>query len=409
MNNRLSHIVILLYLCAPMKHSAKPALSILFALSAAHLLNDLLQSVVSASYPVFRDNLGLNFAQIGLVTLVYQICSSVFQPLFGIAFDRRPRLWYLNAGSSATLLGLVVLGFSASMGQMMIGVALVGLGSSVIHPETSKLTHRASGGRHGLAQSIFQVGGNLGGSLGPLLAAVVIAAHGQRWMAAFALFSLAALINNRRIARWYGRWLARGKARAERAAAPRVRLSKRGIYWSVTILLILTFSKYVYLASFSNYLTFYLIEKFGVTTQQSQLYLFAFLFGSAVGTLLGGPIGDRVGRRWVIWGSVLGVIPFALLLPYANLLWTCVLSVSVAFVLSSAFPAILVYTQELLPRHVGSVSGLFFGFAFGVAGIAAAVMGLLADAHGIEWVYRIVALTPLLGLMAVFLPRPKRF
>ena len=380
-------------------------MGILFALSLAHLFNDMFQSVVSAVYPVIRDNLGLTFAQIGLITLVYQICASVFQPVFGVVFDRRPNPWYLTIGTTSTLIGLVVLAFSTELWQVLAAVSFVGLGSSIIHPEASKLTHYASGGRHGLAQSIFQVGGNFGSSIGPLLAAWIIAPHGQRYIVIFAGIALISILTKRPITKWYQERIDRiREKRGPVETVHRVRLSKKKIYFSLGILLVLIFSKYVYTASLSSYYTFYLIEKFGVTTQQSQLFLFAYLFASAVGTLLGGPIGDRFGRKWVIWFSILGTAPFALMLPYADLLWTCVLSVIIGLVLSSAFSAILVYAQELLPTRVGLISGLFFGLAFGIAGIAAAILGGIADARGIEYVYRICAYMPLLGIVAAFLP-----
>ncbi len=398
------------YLCRvkiPAK-SSRAGLGILFSLSLAHLFNDLFQSTVNAVYPVIRDNLGLSFAQIGLIALVYQICASVFQPVFGVAFDRRPNVWYLSMGTTSTLCGLVILAFAGELWMVLTAVAFVGLGSSIIHPEASKLTHFASAGRHGLAQSIFQVGGNVGGSIGPLLAAWIIAPHGQRYLVLFAGLAVVSLLTKRPIVRWYK---ARIASLREKNTPPetvhRVRLSKKKIYASLAILLVLVFSKYVYLACFSSYYTFYMIEKFGVTTAQSQICLFVFLFAGAVGTLLGGPIGDRVGRKWVIWASILGTAPFALMLPGADLFWTCVLSVVIGLVLSSAFSAILVYAQELLPTKVGFISGLFFGLAFGIAGIAAAVLGGIADVRGIEYVYRMCAWLPLLGIVAAFLPNVK--
>lgn len=383
----------------------KPAVKVLFALSLTHLLNDLLQSVVGASYPVLRDNLGLTFSQIGLIALVYQICSSVFQPVFGVVFDRHPSAWYLHLGTLSTILGLTILAYAPSVPMMMVAVAFVGLGSSIIHPEASKLTHLASGGQHGKAQSIFQVGGNFGFSIGPLLAAWIIARHGQHYFVLFAALGIVALLTKGAIVRWYRTLDMRASTTA---VVHRVRLRKRQIYVSLGILLVLIFSKYVYLASFSNYYTFYLIEKFGLSIQQSQIYLFIYLFAAAAGTLLGGPIGDRVGRKWVIWFSILGTVPFALMLPHAGLAWTCVLSIVIGLVLSSAFSAILVYAQELLPRHVGLISGLFFGLAFGIAGIAAAVMGGLADDHGVEYVYRLSAYMPLLGIAALLLPKASK-
>ena len=391
-----------------MPSSSKTSMNILFALSLAHLLNDMLQSVVSASYPVIKDNLSLSFGEIGIIAFVYQICASVFQPAFGVLFDKKPRPWYLNVGTLSTFVGLLVLAFAHSIYMVVAAVAFVGLGSSVIHPEASRLTHYASGGKHGLAQSIFQVGGNFGGALGPLLAALIIAPYGQEYMVVFAGIALVSILTKRPITRWYTERIRTQKAKnAPKEVVHRVRLTKRQVYYSLALLLILIFSKYVYTASLTNYYTFYLIEKFGVTTQHSQLFLFAFLLASAAGTLVGGPIGDRYGRKYVIWFSILGTAPFSLLMPYTNLFWTCVLSIIIGFVLSSAFSAILVYAQELLPTKVGLISGLFFGFAFGIAGVAAAVLGNVADCRGIEYVYRFCAYMPLLGLVAVFLPNVK--
>lgn len=387
-------------------HKASGAgIGILFALSLAHLFNDMFQSVVTAVYPVIRDNLGLSFAQIGLITLIYQICASVFQPVFGVVFDKYPNPWYLAIGTTSTLIGLVLLAYAGELWMVLVAVSFVGLGSSIIHPEASKLTQYASAGKHGLAQSIFQVGGNLGSSIGPLLAAWIIAPYGQKYIVIFAGIALISLLTKRPITQWYKERIDQVRRKTgTKEVIHRVRLSKKKIYFSLAVLLLLMFSKYVYTASLSSYYTFYLIEKFGLTTQQSQFFLFAYLFAAAAGTLLGGPIGDRVGRKWVIWFSILGTAPFALMLPYANLFWTCVLSIVIGLVLSSAFSAILVYAQELLPTKVGFISGLFFGLAFGIAGIAAAVLGSIADIRGIEYVYRMCAFMPLLGIVAVFLP-----
>ncbi len=388
--------------------TSKTSIAILLSLGLAHMLNDTCQGVIAAVYPVLKGNLALTFTQVGLITLVYQICASVFQPLFGVIFDKRPSPWYLVLGSLSTAIGLVLLAYAGTMHWVLISVAFVGLGSSIIHPEASRLTHLASGGKHGLAQSIFQVGGNLGGSLGPLLAALIIAPYGQRYIVLFAGISLLAIVLKRPIFRWYKVKLMRMKRSREKVALGRpICLSRRQVVFSLVILLVLIFSKYVYMASLTNFYTFYLIEKFGVSTQQSQFYLFAFLFATAAGTFLGGPIGDRIGRKYVIWGSILGAAPFALMMPHANLLWTCVLSVVIGGVISSAFSAILVYAQELLPTRLGLISGLFFGLAFGIAGIAAAVMGSVADHYGIVYVYNIVAYMPLLGIVTAFLPNMK--
>ncbi|MDR1417320.1 MAG: MFS transporter [Prevotellaceae bacterium] len=388
--------------------AGKTSMSMLLYLSLAHLFNDAFQSTVAAVYPVIKDSLSLTFGQIGLIVLVYQLCASVFQPIFGVLFDRSPKSWYLSAGTISTMTGLVILAFAGSIYGVMAAVAFIGLGSSVIHPEASRLTHIASGGRHGLAQSIFQVGGNFGGSLGPLLAAAIVAPNGQRYIVVFAGIAVISLLTKAPIVRWYRQRIALMRSSvAKKEVVHRVRLSKKKIYFSLAILLALIFSKYVYMASLNSYYTFYLIEKFGVTTQQSQLFLFAFLFASAAGTLLGGPIGDRFGRKYVIWISILGTAPFSLMMPHANLLWTCVLSVVIGLVLSSAFSAILVYAQELLPTRIGLISGLFFGLAFGIAGIAAAVLGNLADAKSLAYVYNICSFMPLLGAVAVFLPNVK--
>lgn len=383
----------------------KTAMGILFSLSLAHLCNDTFQSVIPAVYPILKDNLALTFAQIGMITLVYQLCASVFQPVFGVVFDKRPSVWYLPLGTLSTAVGLFVLAYAGTFYAILAAVALVGLGSSVLHPEASRLTHFASGGRHGLAQSIFQVGGNLGGSLGPLLAALIIAPYGQRYIVLFGALALATVLLKRPLVRWYGQLIAQGAGRKTvRAAAVSVRFSRGKIAFSISLLLVLVFSKYVYMASLTNFYTFYLMEKFAVTARESQFYLFAFLFSVALGTFLGGPVGDRLGRKFVIWASILGAAPFALLMPHASLVWTCVLSVVIGLVLSSAFSAILVYAQELLPGKLGLVSGFFFGVMFGVAGIAAAVLGEIADAKGIEYVYDICAYMPLLGVVAFLLP-----
>lgn len=383
-------------------------MGILFSLSLAHFFNDMFQSVVSAVYPVIRDNIGLNFRQIGVVAFVYQICASVFQPVFGVYFDKHPNVWYLTLGTLSTLTGLLIFAFAGSLWLVVIAVMFIGLGSSVIHPEASRLTHYASGGQHGLAQSIFQVGGNFGTSVGPLLAALIVAPYGQKYIAVFAGIAVISILTKRPITRWYRQRIeTAGTDAGKKEVIRRVRLSKKKIYWSLVILLILIFSKYVYTASLVNYYTFYLIEKFGVTTQQSQFYLFAFLFASAAGTLLEGPLGDRFGRKYVIWFSILGIAPFSLLMPHVGLMWTCILSIIIGLVLSSAFSAILVYAQEFLPTKLGLISGLFFGLAFGIAGIAAAVLGGIADDNGLEYVYRFCAYLPLLGFVAVFLPNVK--
>lgn len=375
------------------------------------LLNDTLQSVISAVYPLFKEDLGLSFAQIGLITLVYQSAASVCQPLTGLFFDKWPSAWSLPTGMSFTLVGLLSLAFANTLPLVLCSVALVGIGSSVFHPEASRLTSLASGGKRGLAQSLFQVGGNLGGSLGPLLAAVFVAPYGRRHIALFTILAFTAIMVMIPVGHWYKSFLLRlRKAEGETLKTSVCRPLPMGkTVFSIAILLILIFSKYIYMASLNSYYTFYLIHKFGVSVQASQLYLFVFLIATAIGTLLGGPIGDRVGRKYVIWASILGAAPFTLIMPHVeNLYLTTILSFCVGLTLSSAFPAILVYAQELLPYKLGLISGLFFGFAFGVAGIASAVLGNMADRYGIEAVYNVCGYMPLIGLVTWFLPDLKK-
>ena len=384
---------------------------ILVALSICHCLNDTLQSVISAVYPLLKEDLGLSFAQIGLITLVYQSAASVCQPLTGLFFDKWPSAWSLPTGMSFTLVGLLSLAFANTLPLVLCSVALVGIGSSVFHPEASRLTSLASGGKRGLAQSLFQVGGNLGGSLGPLLAAVFVAPYGRRHIALFTILAFTAIMVMIPVGHWYKSFLLRlRKAEGETLKTSVSRPLPMGkTVFSIAILLILIFSKYIYMASLNSYYTFYLIHKFGVSVQASQLYLFVFLIATAIGTLLGGPIGDRVGRKYVIWASILGAAPFTLIMPHVeNLYLTTVLSFCVGLTLSSAFPAILVYAQELLPYKLGLISGLFFGFAFGVAGIASAVLGNMADRYGIEAVYNVCGYMPLIGLVTWFLPDLKK-
>lgn len=384
---------------------------ILVALSICHCLNDTLQSVISAVYPLFKEDLGLSFAQIGLITLVYQSAASVCQPLTGLFFDKWPSAWSLPTGMSFTLVGLLSLAFANTLPLVLCSVALVGIGSSVFHPEASRLTSLASGGKRGLAQSLFQVGGNLGGSLGPLLAAVFVAPYGRRHIALFTILAFTAIMVMIPVGHWYKSFLLRlRKAEGETLKTSVSRPLPMGkTVFSIAILLILIFSKYIYMASLNSYYTFYLIHKFGVSVQASQLYLFVFLIATAIGTLLGGPIGDRVGRKYVIWASILGAAPFTLIMPHVeNLYLTTVLSFCVGLTLSSAFPAILVYAQELLPYKLGLISGLFFGFAFGGAGIASAVLGNMADRYGIEAVYNVCGYMPLIGLVTWFLPDLKK-
>jgi len=382
---------------------------ILIALSCIHCMNDALQSVISASYPILKSEFALSFGQIGLITLVYQIAASVFQPVIGLFYDKHPSAWSLPIGMAFTLTGLISLSLSQTLPLILCSVFWVGIGSSTMHPEASRLTSIASGGKRGLAQSLFQVGGNFGTSIGPLLVALIVAPHGHQNIAYFAIIACLAIIIMMPVSLWYKRrltFIKEGKfAAAEYGEMP---LSRGKTIASILILLLLIFSKYIYTASLVNYYTFYLIEKFGVSVQHSQVLLFVFLLATAIGTMAGGPIGDKIGRKYVIWASILGAAPFTLLMPHANLFWTVVLSFCVGLVISSAFPAILVYAQELLPYKLGMVSGLFYGFAFGVAGISSAVLGKMADVHGIEAIYSMCAYTPLLGLIAWFLPDFKR-
>ena len=387
----------------------RPAFIVLGAISFAHLLNDMIQSLIVAIYPVLKSGFALSFAQVGLITLTYQLTASLLQPLVGVATDRRPMPYSLPMGMGVTLCGLLLLAVAPTFAMLLVAAALVGAGSSVFHPESSRVARMASGGRHGLAQSLFQVGGNTGASLGPLLAAWIIVPHGRGSVAWFSLAALLGMAVLLKVGGWYrAHHASRGSARRHHAA---VTLSRNRVLLSLLVLGLLIFSKYFYLASLSSYYTFYLIHRFGVSVQSAQTHLFVFLAAVAAGSLVGGPVGDRIGRKWVIWISILGVAPFALLLPHADLSWTGVLSVVIGLILSSAFSAILVYAQELLPGRVGMVSGLFFGLAFGMGGIGAAVLGQLADVHGIEYVYRLCAYLPLMGLITVFLPeldRPHR-
>ena len=385
------------------------AFSVLMALSISHLMNDTMQSLIPAVYPLLKDSLLLTFSQIGLITLVFQLSSSLLQPIVGWLTDIKPQPYSLPIGMCFTLIGIFLLSISHSFFMVLIAVALTGIGSSIFHPEASRLAYMASGGKYGTAQSLFQVGGNLGGSLGPLLAALIIVPLGQISIMWFCLLALSAVLLMLRISRWYKNNLYRLKKQPQKEGRASIvtLFSPRKTAFALGILLMLVFSKYVYVASITSYYTFYLMEKFQVSIQNSQLYLFLFLFSSAAGTLIGGPVGDRIGRKYVIWISILGVAPFSLLMPYAGLLGTCILSILIGFILSSAFSAILVYAQELLPGKVGLIAGLFFGLAFGIAGIGSAVLGKVADMKGIEYVYHVCAFLPLLGLVTAFLPNIK--
>jgi len=377
--------------------------NVLLALSFSHFLNDMLQSLVVALYPLLKGEFHLNFVQIGAITLTYQVCASLLQPFIGIYTDKHPQPYSLSVGMGFTLSGLVVLAVAANYASVLAAAALIGAGSSIFHPESSRIARLASGGRHGLAQSIFQVGGNSGSAAGPLVAALIIIPLGQISIAWFALAALLAIVILARVGTWYKQQHLRPKSEAQTAAAPGP-VSSRRVAGSMGILVLLLFSKYFYIASITSYYSFYLIDKFHITLGSAQIHLFLFLAASAIGTLFGGPIGDRIGRKSVIWASILGVAPFTLLLPYANLYWTGVLTFIIGLILSSAFSAILVFAQELIPGKVGTVSGLFFGFAFGIGGIGAALLGAVADVRGIEYVYRMCAYLPLLGMAAAFLP-----
>ena len=378
------------------------AYAVLWAISVCHLLNDTMQALLPALYPVLKSAFNLDFGQIGLITLTFQLTASLLQPAVGFYTDHRPQPYSLVAGMGLSLTGLLVLSVAPTYHLLLLSAALVGMGSAVFHPESSRVARMASGGRHGLAQSLFQMGGNAGSALGPLLAAFVVVPRGQRSVAWFSAAALAGMIILSRVGAWYN---AHRRSAAKIRSATRPHDLPRGkVVGALTILLILVFSKNVYLASISSYYTFFLIERFGLSVQSAQLHLFVFLGAVAAGTIIGGPVGDRLGRKWVIWASILGVLPFTLALPYVNLFWTGVLSVAIGVILASAFSAILVFAQELVPGRVGMVSGLFFGFAFGTAGIGAALLGDLADRGGIELVYRLCSYLPALGLLTVFLP-----
>lgn len=386
--------------------AAGTAMTVLAAISFSHLLNDMIQSLVPAIYPILKENYQLNFAQIGLITLTFQCTASLLQPLVGLYTDRRPMPFSLSAGMGFTLIGLLLLSVAAHFGILLLAAGLIGMGSSVFHPESSRVARMASGGRYGFAQSFFQVGGNAGSALGPLLAAFVVLPGGQTRVAWFSAVALLAMLVLSNIGRWYRRHVTITRTRSRGAAA--VELPRGRVTATITILLLLLFSKYFYMASLNSYFTFYLIHRFGVSVRSAQMHLFAFMAAVAIGTFAGGPIGDRIGRKYVIWCSILGVLPFTLMLPYADLFWTGILSGVIGLILASAFSAILVYAQELVPGKVGTISGLFFGFAFGMGGLGAALLGQLADLTGIETVYRLCAWLPAIGLLAVFLPSLKR-
>lgn len=379
------------------------ALSIIVAASFCHMLNDIMQSLLTSLYPLLKDNYALDFVQIGLLTFAFQVTASLFQPAVGLVTDRWPMPFSLPAAMVSTCAGLFTLAFAGSFPFLVLGACLIGFGSAIFHPEASRVARLASGGRHGLAQSFFQVGGNTGTAIGPLLAAFIVIPHGQQSLGWFTLIAVTGFIVLSWVSVWYMR---HRRANAGRKPASRtLPLPRSTVIWTLAILVVLTATKNAYLASLSSYFTFYAIDRFGVSVQSAQLMLFLFLGASAAGVFFGGPIGDRYGSRAVIWFSILGVIPFALLLPYANLFWTGVLVVLIGFIFSSAFSAIVVFAQELVPGRVGLIAGMFFGFAFGFGGIGAAVLGVFADREGIAFVYQVVSLLPLLGLLTIFLPK----
>ncbi|MFO1059354.1 MAG: MFS transporter [Dongiaceae bacterium] len=379
------------------------AFAVLATISVCHMLNDTMQSLLPAIYPMLKSGFHLDFGQIGLITFTFQLTASLLQPGVGLYTDRHPMPYSLTIGMGFTLIGLLLLSTAGSFPQLLLAAALIGMGSSVFHPESSRVARMAAGGRHGLAQSLFQVGGNCGSAIGPLLAAFVVLPFGQGSVAWFGLLAVLGMVLLANVGRWYQRARA-GRSRARVAGTERPALPRRRVIGSIAVLLALIFSKHFYLASLTSYYTFYLINRFGVGVQNAQLLLFLFLGAAAVGTIAGGPIGDRIGRKYVIWVSILGVLPFTLALPYVDLFWTAVLSVVIGLILSSAFSAIIVYAQELVPGRVGMIAGLFFGFAFGMGGLGAAALGELADLTDITFVYRVCAFLPALGLLTVFLP-----
>ena len=385
--------------------------AVILSLSFCHLLNDMMQSLVPALYPILKDNYELSFSQVGLITLAFQFTASMLQPVVGMYTDRKPQPYSLMVGMGFTLVGLFLMSQANSYPSILVAAALIGMGSSIFHPEASRVARMAAGGRYGLAQSLFQVGGNLGQSAGPLLAAFIVVPRGQQslvWFCGAALIAMTVLFQ---VGNWYrarraaSKPAVRGKAAAVSAPSSPQGLTRGRVTVTVVLLILLLFSKNVYQASLGSYYTFYLIEKFGLSIQTAQFYLFAFLIGVVIGTLLGGLVGDRVGRTPVMWFSILGALPFALILPHANLFWTGVLAVTVAMIMASAFPAILVYAQELLPGRVGLVAGMFFGFSFGLGGLGAAALGKLADLTSISTVYQVTPFLLCLGLLTAFLPK----
>ncbi|HEX6120362.1 MAG TPA: MFS transporter [Dongiaceae bacterium] len=385
------------------KAAEKTALAVLVAISFCHMLNDTMQSLLLSIYPMLKQSYGLDFGQIGLITLTFQVTASLLQPLVGLYTDRRPQPYALAVGMTSTLLGLILLSYASSFPMLLLAAAMVGTGSSVFHPESSRVARLASGGQHGLAQSLFQVGGNVGSAIGPLAAAFIVLPRGQGAIAWFSFAALIAILVLMRIGAWYSAHRVARTRHAHRTMRLSI-LTRRQVGLALVILLALIFSKFFYTASLSSYYTFYMIDQFGVPVQRAQVYLFIYLGAFALGTLVGGPLGDRIGRKKIIWFSILGALPFTLALPYANEFWTVVLTIPIGLILSSAFSAIVVYAQELMPGKIGMVTGLFFGLAFGMGGIGAAVLGEVADVTSVELVYRLCAFLPAIGLVTWLLP-----
>ncbi len=393
----------------PAPAGRKTVVGILLALSAGHLINDTLQALLPSIYPTLKLTFGLSYTQIGLITLSFQLTASVLQPLVGRFTDRKPKPFSLAVGMGLTLVGLALLSQAGSYGMILGSAVMIGMGSAIFHPEASRVAHLAAGGRHGFAQSLFQMGGNLGSSLGPVLAAEIVVKHGQPSILWFTILAFAGIILLSRVGVWYRHHLSQKQKEEGRHGGPA--LPRHQVIASITILLILMFSKYFYLVSLTNYYTFYLIQRFHVSIRNADFLLFVFMGSVALGTMLGGPLGDRFGRKYVIWASILGVAPFSILLPHLGLTATVLLTVPIGLILASAFPSIVVYAQELVPGKVGTISGLFFGFAFGLGGIASATLGNLADRTSIEFVFQVCSFLPLIGLITWFLPdlhsRPK--
>ncbi|OXA67109.1 MFS transporter [Flavobacterium aquidurense] len=382
----------------------KTVYSVLFSIAFAHLLNDLMQAVIPAAYPILKENFSLSFTQIGLITFVFQLTASLLQPFIGFYTDKKPKPYSLVISMLFTIVGLGLLSIASSFWMILVSVAFVGIGSSIFHPEASRVAFLGSGGKRGLAQSIFQLGGNAGSAIGPLLVALIVAPHGQSYVIWFVIAGFIGILILSRIAVWYQDHMALRAAKKVSLEEETVPLSNRKITISIIVLLFLIFSKFFYMASMSSYFTFYLMSKFSMTVQDSQLYLFIFLASVAAGTLIGGPLGDHFGRKYIIWFSILGAAPFTLLLPYANLFWTGILAVVIGVIIASAFSAILVFAQELKPGKVGMISGLFFGFAFGMGGLGSAILGYVADKTSIEYVFTISSYLPLIGILCYFLP-----